>query len=73
MLSASATAEAQSRRGPEFLPNLPVVNQDGEQLKFYDDLIKDKIVIVMFIYTSCTDICPLTTARMTLSRTSSAP
>ena len=54
------------RRGPEFFPNLPVVNQNGEQLKFYDDLIKDKIVIVMFIYTSCTDICPLTTARMTL-------
>jgi len=53
------------RSGPGFFPNLPVVNQDGQQLKFYDDLIKDKIVIVMFIYTSCTDICPLTTARMT--------
>jgi protein SCO1/2 len=59
-----APADAQ-RRGPDFFPNLPVVDQDGQQLKFYDDLIKDKIVIVMFIYTSCTDICPLTTARMT--------
>ena len=66
ILSVATAAEAQSRRGPEFLPNRPVVNQNGEQLKFYDDLIKDKIVIVMFIYTSCTDICPLTTARMTL-------
>jgi cytochrome oxidase Cu insertion factor (SCO1/SenC/PrrC family)/mono/diheme cytochrome c family protein len=65
MLLAPALGEAQTRRGPEFFPNLPVVNQDGQQLKFYDDLIKDKIVIVMFIYTSCTDICPLTTARMT--------
>ena len=58
-------SEAQMRRGPRLLPNLPVMNQNGEQLKFYDDLIKDKIVVVMFIYTSCTDICPLTTARMT--------
>ena len=66
ILSAATTGEAQMRRGPEFFPNLPVVNQNGETLKFYDDLIKDKIVIVMFIYTSCTDICPLTTARMTL-------
>lgn len=66
ILSAAATGEAQMRRGPEFFPNLPVVNQNGETLKFYDDLIKDKIVIIMFIYTSCTDICPLTTARMTL-------
>jgi len=66
ILSAATTGDAQMRRGPEFFPNLPVVNQNGETLKFYDDLIKDKIVIVMFIYTSCTDICPLTTARMTL-------
>jgi protein SCO1/2 len=65
MLCAPATGEAQTRRGPEFFPNLPVVNQDGQALRFYDDLIKDKIVVVMFIYTSCTDICPLTTARMT--------
>lgn len=58
-------ADAQMRRGPEFFPNLPVVNQDGQALRFYDDLIKDKVVVVMFIYTSCTDICPLATARMT--------
>jgi protein SCO1/2 len=62
---APASGAAQTRRGPEFLPNLPIVDQDGRQLKFYDDLIKDKIVVIMFIYTSCTDICPITTARMT--------
>jgi protein SCO1/2 len=62
---AMGPGTAQMRRGPDYLPNLPVVNQDGQALKFYDDLIKDKIIVVMFIYTSCTDICPLTTARMT--------
>ncbi len=62
---SAAPVESQMRRGAEFFTNLPVVNQDGEPLRFYDDLIKDKIVIVMLIYTSCTDICPLTTARMT--------
>ena len=66
ILSTVAASQAQLRRGPEYFPNLPVVNQNGEQLKFYDDLVKDKIVVFMFIYTSCTDICPLTTARMTL-------
>ena len=53
------------RAGGRISPNLPVVNQDGQALQFYDDLIKDKIVVIMFIYTSCTDICPITTARMT--------
>lgn len=65
MLIAPVSGKAQTRRGPEFFTNLPVVDQDGRQLKFYDDLIKDKVVVVMFIYTSCTDICPITTMRMT--------
>jgi len=50
--------------GADYFPNLPVVTQDGEKLMFYDDVIKDKIVVINFIYTTCPDICPLTTARM---------
>ena len=46
------------------MPNVPVVTQDGKTLNFYDDLIKDKIVVLNFIYTSCKDICPLATARL---------
>jgi len=50
--------------GKEYVPNVPVVTQDGKILNFYDDLIKDKIVVLSFIYTSCKDICPLATARL---------
>ncbi|VVP23145.1 hypothetical protein PS843_03892 [Pseudomonas fluorescens] len=31
---------------------------------FFDDLIKDKVVAINFIYTSCTGSCPLETARL---------
>jgi protein SCO1 len=50
--------------GANYFPNLPVIDQNGRTLKFYDDVIKDKIVIISFIYTSCQDACPLTTARL---------
>ena len=50
--------------GESYIPNLQVKTQDGKTVRFYDDLIKGKIVIISFIYTSCTDICPLTTARL---------
>jgi protein SCO1/2 len=50
--------------GADYIPNLTVMTQHGESVRFYDDLVKGKIVIISFIYTSCTDICPLTTARM---------
>jgi protein SCO1 len=52
--------------GESYIPNTTVMTQRGKPVKFYDDLVKGKIVIISFIYTSCTDICPLTTARLTL-------
>jgi len=65
-VSGPCPLEAQSGRwNADYLPNLPVVTQDGKMLKFYDDVIKGKIVLISFIYTNCPDICPLTTARLT--------
>lgn len=62
---AATPSKAQSRPwGANYIPNLTVMTQNGEPVHFYDDLVKGKIVIISFIYTSCTDICPLTTARM---------
>jgi len=65
IMSARGPLEAQGvRRGANYFPNLPVVTQDGKTLRFYDDVIKDKIVLISFAYTNCPDICPLTTARI---------
>jgi protein SCO1/2 len=66
IISARDPLEAQGyHRGANYFPNLPVVTQDGKVLNFYDDVIKDKIVLISFIYTNCPDLCPLTTARIT--------
>ena len=59
------TASA-ARRGANYFSNLPVVTHEGKTLRFYDDLIKGKIVVINFIYTTCPDICSLSTARMAL-------
>ena len=64
LLFPPALAADPYKRGADYFPNLPVVNQNGEKGLFYDDKIKGKTVVISFIYTSCRDICPLTTARM---------
>ena len=55
-------AERQWREG--YIPNVPVVSQDGRSLLFHDDVLKGKVSIISFIYTSCRDICPVVTARL---------
>jgi cytochrome oxidase Cu insertion factor (SCO1/SenC/PrrC family)/cytochrome c2 len=59
-----ASQTSSNRWGANYFPNVPVIDQNGRTLHFYDDVIKGKIVVISFIYTSCQDICPLTTAKM---------
>jgi protein SCO1/2 len=53
-----------TRYGANYFPNVELTTQDGKKVKFYDDLMKDKIVAIDLIYTHCKDNCPLETARM---------
>ncbi|NBA98375.1 SCO family protein [Pseudomonas sp. R5(2019)] len=64
--SAAATGENDPPQawGRDYFPNIPLVTQDGQTVHFFDDLIKDKVVAINFIFTSCTDSCPLETARL---------
>jgi cytochrome oxidase Cu insertion factor (SCO1/SenC/PrrC family) len=62
---ASAAGIPSNKWGANYFPNVPVIDQDGRSFRFYDDIIKGRIVVISFIYTSCQDLCPLTTARMT--------
>jgi protein SCO1/2 len=64
LLALSAHPVQASRWGKAYLPNANVVTQDGKTLRFYDDLIKEKVFVISFIYTSCRDICPLATSRL---------
>lgn len=50
--------------GDQYFPNVELTNQDGQKLRFYDDVIKGKVVAINFIFTSCRAICPAETARM---------
>lgn len=50
--------------GANYFPNYELTTQEGTKLKFFDDMIKDKVVLISFIYTSCPDACPLETARI---------
>lgn len=61
---AAAAGEAGSTWGADYFPNIPLVAHDGRSVRFFDDLIKDKVVAINFIYTNCPDACPLETAML---------
>ena len=50
--------------GDDWFPNVELTTHEGERVRFFDDLIEDKVVAINFIYTSCPDTCPVETARL---------
>jgi len=45
-------------------PNVVLTTHEGRKVRFYDDLVKDKIVLINFMYVRCEGICPGTTANL---------
>lgn len=41
------------------VPDLELRDQDGQKVRFYSDLIKDKVVVLSFFYTSCNYTCTM--------------
>jgi protein SCO1/2 len=64
--SAQPKAEAEPAAAESFsslkIPDAQVYDQTGKELNFYSDLIKDRVVAINFVFTTCTAICPSLTA-----------
>ncbi|HYP28664.1 MAG TPA: SCO family protein [Blastocatellia bacterium] len=48
----------------KLLPNVELTTHEGKKVRFYDDLVKDKIIVINFMYAECTGICPGITANL---------
>ena len=51
---AESTREKLQKR---YFPNLELTTHEGKKVRFYDDLIKDKIVVINFMYVKCEGVC----------------
>jgi len=68
LMAGPATAESEEERARHYFTNLELINKDGDTVRFFDDVLKDKVVVINFIFTNCEGACPLITQKLTLVR-----
>lgn len=51
-------------RAARSFPNVPLLTHDGRTVRFYDDVLRNRFVVLSFMYASCTSACPLLTANL---------
>src|SRR2546427_4889382 len=50
-----------------YFPDIILRTHENKSVRFYEDLIKDKFVMINFMYINCIDgTCPVTTHNLTL-------
>src|SRR4029450_1447382 len=60
--AAPVTGREKMRR--RFFPNVVLTTHEGKRVRFYDDLLKDQIVVLNLMYATCQGVCPRITANL---------
>lgn len=48
----------------QYFTDVELINQDGETMRLYSDLIRGKVVIIDCFFTECTGVCPVLANNM---------
>ena len=47
-----------------YFPDVTLTTHEGKQVRFYEDLIKDKVVVLNMMYAECDGVCPRITSNL---------
>jgi protein SCO1/2 len=42
----------------KYFSDVELINQDGQKMRFYSDVLKDKVVVINTFFSTCTSVCP---------------
>ncbi|MBK1662580.1 SCO family protein [Paracraurococcus ruber] len=62
-LARPAAALDCDARERDYFSNAALTDQDGRAVRFYEDVLRGRTVLVGWIFTACPDACPLLAAR----------
>lgn len=62
---AAPSVQAAASSGKHYFPNALFTTHEGRKVRFYDDLVRDKTILVNMLLMTCRDgICPLMTHNL---------
>jgi protein SCO1 len=61
---ATDTGAGMSQSLRRHFPNVAMRTQDGKAVRFYDDMIKDKVVVIQLMFTDCSKYCSTITPNL---------
>src|SRR3954454_20608240 len=54
----SAPAKSVNSAAEKYFSDVELINQDGQKMLFYSDVLKNNVVVINSFFTTCTSVCP---------------
>ena len=67
-VTQSSTGD-QDARARAYFTDLPVITHDGRKLRFYSDMLKDKVVLINLFFGKCENSCPMVHTKLSKLQT----
>ena len=56
--AAMVVGQDQQSTAEKYFSDVELINQDGQKVRFYSDVLKNKVVVINTFFTTCKSICP---------------
>ncbi|HEX8422656.1 MAG TPA: SCO family protein [Pyrinomonadaceae bacterium] len=63
-VASQAGGTPKSAGGAAYFPNHVLLTQDNQPVRFYEDLLKGKVALINFMFTTCKGVCSPMTANL---------
>ena len=70
---AGLAQQSEEERARQYFTDTEVIDQNGNKLRFYTDVLKDRVVLISFIFTNCECACPLVAQKLKQARAAMVP
>ena len=65
----NAKSDGKDEKARAYFTDLPVITHDGRQVRFYTDLLKDKVVLINLFFGKCENSCPMVHTKLSKLQT----
>ncbi|HEX8433522.1 SCO family protein [Archangium sp.] len=62
--AGARTTPSAEEKARAWFTDTVLVTQEGKQVRFYSDVLKDRVVVISFLFTRCNTACPMIAARL---------
>jgi cytochrome oxidase Cu insertion factor (SCO1/SenC/PrrC family) len=64
--AVAPNGDAELERARKYFSDTELLTHEGKRVRFFSDVLKGRVVVVTFFYTTCTGACPITNQKLSL-------